>query len=173
MWEASIVVAIGLTLLLVGRRIFGLWRRNQALGRLKEANVIRQTRGVRIAGLLTNAPAISGMNPRRRNIMTGDLALTPNRFVLVSNRGLLADVGIADGGVDAHGRLFTSVRCPGPGRLLIEGDIPLMGKPAGLFRFEISTKDAMEWAQALRPFVLQTDDSKHAAVKPPPGPAPG
>ncbi|MBW1881469.1 MAG: hypothetical protein JRJ84_24190, partial [Deltaproteobacteria bacterium] len=86
---------------------------------------------------------------------------TDDRFLLTSNRGLLADLG------PDRGRRFTSVRCTGPGRLVIEGDVPRGDDARGLYRFELVLGDAPAWAEALAPFVREDEEGQRFARRPP------
>lgn len=148
-WQSAAIVLALLTVVLVGRRLWRTLRRQRALRGIAVQEATRQARGVRVAGLLENLPPIKGLNPRRRNMMIGDLLLFEGRFVLGSDRGLMADAG-AHSGVE-----FSSVRCPGPGRLVIEGELPSPRGGTGLYRFEITVDDAREWARELQVFVRE------------------
>ncbi len=143
-WQSAAIVLALLTVVLVSRRAWRTLRRRRALAGIPVNDAVRQARGVRVAGLLENLPPMKGLNPRRRNMMIGDLVLFADRFVLGSDRGLMADVG------PHTGTEFSSVRCTGPGRLVIEGEIG-----QGLYRFEITVDDAREWFRLLQPFVKE------------------
>lgn len=88
--------------------------------------------------------------PNRTNRVKGNLAITADRFVMATNKGVLADIG------HSHGRKFTSVRSTGPGRLVMEGDVPYPDKTTGVFRFEMVVDDAPAWIEALKPFSEET-----------------
>ncbi len=147
MLKAVILVVVAVTALLALRRAWGVWLRGRGLARLAPGEVARVERGVTIRALLLDTPPMLGLNPKRTNRLVGDLALAPARFVLASNRGVLADIG------RDHGRKFRSARCTGPGRLVIEGDVPRADGGRGQYRFELVVEDAPGWAAALAPFV--------------------
>jgi len=147
--EALIIALVAVTALLALRRAWGLWLRRRSLARLQGVPIVREAHGVTIRALLYGTPPMLGLNPKRTNHLVGDLTLTADRFVLASNRGLLADLGAG------FGRRFTSVRCTGPGRLVIEGDVPYPNRERGLYRFELVVDDAAGWAEALSAFVRE------------------
>lgn len=151
MWESVVIVLVALTTLLVVRRAGGWWLRRRARGRLEPDRILREARGVTIRVLLYGMPPMLGLNPKRTNRLRGDLLLTDDRFLIATNRGLLADLG------PDRGRPFSSVRCTGPGRLVIEGARPRPDGRQGLYRFELVLDDAETWAEALRPFTKPTD----------------
>jgi hypothetical protein len=65
------------------------------------------------------------------------------------------------------GRKFTSVRCTGPQRLVIEGDLPRPNGQLGHFRYELVITDAEGWAEALQPFVREGEEADRFALKRP------
>jgi hypothetical protein len=161
MWKPVVLILVALTALAALRRSWGWLLRRRALAGLDPEGVLRLERGVPIRALLYGTPPMLGMNPKRANRLKGDLALTEDRFLLTSSRGLLADLG------PEHGRRFTSVRCTGPGRLVIEGDVPRSDGAKGLYRFELVVDDAPGWAEALSPFVREDEEGRRFARRPP------
>jgi len=161
MWKPVVLILVALTVLAALRRSWGWWLRRRGLAALGQEQLLRLERGVPIRALLYGMPPMLGLNPKRTNRLKGDLALTGDRFLLTSNRGLLADLG------PDHGRRFTSVRCTGPGRLVIEGDTPRADGSRGLYRFELVVEDAPGWADALSPFVREDEEGRRFARRPP------
>jgi hypothetical protein len=130
-------------------RAAGWWRRRRCRARLDGAALIATAEGVGVAALFYRTRAVAGLDARRRHRLHGDLWLTADRFLLGSTHGVLLDVGMGGGPpVDA-------VRCPGPGRLVLEGVVPRGQGLPGHYRFELSVPDAAVWAQRLRPFARE------------------
>lgn len=125
------------------------WRRRRGRTRIAPADLVRETRDAGVRIHLFKTRAFHGMRPGKAHAAKADLLLAADRFVLSSNRGVLADVG------RGKGRPFRSVRCTGPGRLVIEGDTPRADGTAGLYRFDIAIEEAGSWAAALQPFVAE------------------
>lgn len=92
------------------------------------------------------APVL-GLDPKRAARLTGRMALSKSRFVLMTDKGRFAQIDLG------KGRLLTSVRCTAPGRLVIEGTIPQTGRQPGVYRLEAMFPEAEQWALALQPFV--------------------
>jgi hypothetical protein len=159
--KALIIVLVAVTALLALRRGWGLWLRRRSLAQIRGVPIVREAHGVTIRALLYGTPPMLGLNPKRTNHLVGDLVLTGDRFVLASNRGLLADLG------PGRGRRFTSARSTGPGRLVIEGDVPYPDGDKGLYRFELVVDDAADWADALAPFVREDAEGRRFARRPP------
>jgi len=145
-WSVAISFLLFLFLLsLVGRLV--RWRvRVAALSKIPRESVQREAVGVHARAFVSGASAFKGISSRYLNRVKLDLVLAADRFLMVSGRGILLDVGIG------HGRKFQSVRCTGPQRLVIEGDLPGVSA-TGSYRFELVIDDALEWAQALEPLV--------------------
>lgn len=159
-WQAVVVVVVAVVGAGAALRGWGWWIRTRLLRRIPADRVTRLRRGVSLRILVQGADALPGMNPRKANRTTGDLALSEDRFLLVSARGLVADMA------PAAGRRFTSVRCPGPGKLVMEGRVSRPSGPAGQFRVEVILPDAVEWADALQPFVEASTEGPRFAVRP-------
>ena len=113
----------------------------------------RLSRDIGIRIRLRDTRAIHGMDPRKTHLTRGDLAMTEGRLILGSEKGLLLDIR------EGHGRPITSARCTGPGRLVLEGDIPDSRGDRGLYRFELVIDQASEWAKDLRRFVRADDNA--------------
>lgn len=144
----TLVVVMGLGLLAMGLwRGVGRWRRTRGAARLGDATITRRAHGVDLRVLLFRTRVFHGMLPGRTHLATGDLYVGPERFLMSTDKGVLADLATG------RGRRFRSVRCTGPGRLVIEGDVPVPDGPPGLYRFELVIDDAPAWAEALQPFV--------------------
>lgn len=147
MFEAVVVVVVALTVLGALRQGWRRLVRHRAVAVAGDAPRLLEEHGVTVRALLYGVPPMMGLDPKRTNRLVGDLVLTEERFVLGSDRGLLADVG------DDHGRRFTSARCTGPGRLVLEGELVNPAGEMGLYRFELVVQDAPAWARALQRFV--------------------
>lgn len=161
MWNSLLIVAVLVLAVFAARRTWASVLRARA-GRLVPPEVrLRAEGNIPIRVLLYRTRSFRGMDPKRVNRTLGDLLLSSDRFVIASNRGVLVDVG------PDRGRRFTSARCTGPGRLIIEGEIPNPGQEMGLYRFELSVADAAAWATALEPFVAEPGKGPRYAVRPP------
>jgi hypothetical protein len=125
-------------------RTFRRMSRRRAISAVTEPTRVAEDVGVHI--LLHRTRAIQGMDPGKAHQTLGDLAISPERLVLATDRGVLLDM------VHAHGHRFTGVRCTGPGRLVLEGKAPAK-RGEGLYRFELTLEDAGPWVELLRPFV--------------------
>ena len=155
--QALIVVLVALFGVGVGLKLLSWWKRQVALQGIDPGAIVRQRRGVSMRVLVQGTRALPGMTTNKANRTTGDLVLLADRFVLATGRGAVADLR------EGRGRLFTSVRCTGPGRLVIEGDVPNPSGNPGLFRVEVMLDDAREWADALKPWVRE-DAEKFASI---------
>jgi hypothetical protein len=146
MLKALLVVGIGI--LLWGALVQGAYhlRRRRARATFARGSLVRSEHGVSIQARL-GGPAIPGLDPRRNNRTVGDLLLSADRFVLASRRGVLLDLGAAPMG------RFSSVRSTGPGRLVLEGEVPRPAAPAVPYRFDLMVADAPGWVGALAPWV--------------------
>jgi hypothetical protein len=158
-WQAVLIVLASLVGFGAVLKGWGWWLRTRALRALPQP--VRMSRGISLRVLVHGTEALPGMGSRRANRTTGDLALGAERFLVTSNRGVLADVG------PSHGRKFTSVRSPGPGKLVIEGDVPRSDGQKGLFRIEAFLPDAAEWVDALQAYVEASPDGPRFATKAP------
>jgi len=145
-------VLIALVAMMVAGALLRLnsWsRRWRYLRTVDPSQILRQNRGVSMRVLVQGTRVLAGMSTRKANRTVGDLVLSRDRFLITSGRGLIAD--LRDGG-----RRFRSVRCTGPGRLVIEGDVPGPDpERPGLYRVELMLQDASEWATALAPWVRE------------------
>ena len=121
-------------------------RRRRGLSKLPADRRRREAHGLDVKVMLRGARPYRGLLPNRTNRTTADLALGEQRFIMATNHGVLVDL------TGQHGRRFTSVRCPGPGRLVFEGKLPQMNGPDGTYRIELVIRDAGAWARELAPF---------------------
>ena len=103
--------------------------------------------------------AILGLDPKRAARLTGRMALSESKFVLMTDKGRFTQID------RTQGRLLTSARCTAPGRLVIEGTIPQAGGQPGVYRLEAMFTEAEAWAVALQPFV--DPDAPKFGVMPP------
>lgn len=127
-------------------KVAGRLRRLAGVRRLPEAAVLRAARGADLTVTLFRTRPFLGMRPGRPHPAHGDLLLTADRLLLATDRGVLADLRVA-----GPSRL-ASARCTGPGRLVLEGQVPHPSGPAGLYRIELVVDDAPAWVEALGPF---------------------
>ena len=141
MGRAVIVVLVVLTI--VGAVRLGLRRlvRERVWRQMEPLDLRRVTRHVWVWVLVTGTPRWRGFDARRRSRVRADLYLLEGRFVLSSEAGTLLDVR-------AGGAGLRSVRCTGPGRLVVEGPVR---DSQGLFRLEVVLPDAQGWARDLAP----------------------
>lgn len=158
--EAIAIVVGVLVLTGTAMRVASWWNRHRVLRTLPADAVVRQARGQSLRVLVHGPTTLPGMNPRRANRTRGDLVMTADRLVVTSGRGTLVDIR------PDRGRRLTSARCPGPGKLVLEGDAPGPRGLTGLFRIETLIDDAPAWAEALQPFVREGDGARFA-VRPP------
>jgi len=161
-WQALAIV-VG-ALVLGGAVLRGLswFTRYRAVRTVAAGDIRRAARGVSLRMLVHGRTALPGMNPRRANRTAGDLVLTDDRLLVASGRGTLVDLR------RDRGRKLTSARCPGPGKLVIEGDSPGPRGQVGLFRIEVMLPDAPAWAEALQPWVRERAEGDAGfAVRPP------
>lgn len=144
MWKAALIVVGGFVLagalVKLGKRV----RREAFLRRVGDTRQLE--RHVTLRAYIHGARGSHGMDPRRANRSTGDLILTEGSFFLSTSRGVLLQLG------PSTGKRFTSVRCTGPGRLVLEGEIPQPGRAPGQIRFEIRSTTPETWVEALRPW---------------------
>lgn len=125
------------------------WRLRRARQRipLEDRTFVTEHVGVTIS--LHGPAALMGMRAGKRYRTSGDLIASGERVVLATRRGVLLDLSAA------RGRRLASVRITGPGRLVVEGDLPSPSGPPGLFRFELATDAAADWAPRLGAHVQQ------------------
>jgi len=149
MGQAFLIVVVALTLIGTVLQAHGYWQRYRVVSTIAKDDITRIERGVSMRVMVQGITGMPGMKERRGNRTRGDLVLTKDRFLLTSRRGTLADL------TPNGGRRFTSVRCTGPGRLIIEGDVPRNSGQNGLYRFEIVVERADQWVDALKDFVQE------------------
>jgi len=143
------LLAILFALAAVGGGLKGLswYKRYRILKDIDPEAITREARGVSMKVLVQGTRALPGMSTSRANRTVGDLVLLSDRFLITSGRGLIADLREGK-------RKFKSVRCTGPGRLVIEGDVPAStNQQHGLYRIELILPDATSWAEALKPWI--------------------
>ena len=134
-------------------------RRNLTKSLLPEDEILLQVNRVPIRAMSYGTAPVLGLDPKRAVRMTGRMALSNERFVLMTDQGRFTDIRVD------QKRLLTSARCTAPGRLVLEGTIPQAGKKPGVYRLEILFAQATEWAVALQPFVDK--DAPKFGVMPP------
>lgn len=159
----SVVVLTLCLLVVVGfANSWGRLLRWRAVSRIAPDAILRISRGVSVRATLHHQPpGFSGLDPQHLNRVSADLVLTGDRFLLASDHGVLADL-LVEGP-----RGFTSARCTGPNRLVLEGEVPRGADEPGSFRFELVIEEAETWAEALVPFVRAAADGPRFAVRPP------
>ena len=126
---------------------------------LADGEAILTEEKVSIRAMSFGTTNVMGLDPKRAVRMKGRMALSDTRFVLVTDQGRFADIRVD------QGRKLTSARCTAPGRLVIEGTIPQVGRQPGVYRLEVLFERATEWALALQPFV--DPDAPKFGVMPP------
>jgi len=114
---------------------------------LPDTEVEMSANGFPIRAMAFGTASVLGLDPKRAARLTGRMALSASRFVLMTEKGRFTQI---DRGQE---RLLTSARCTAPGRLVIEGTIPQTGRQPGVYRLEAMLADAEAWAVALQPFV--------------------
>ena len=143
MGQATLIVLF--TLFATGAllKAWTVWVRRRGLARLGEAPRLLALAGVPVRAYVEGG-RWRGFAPRKAHRMTADMAITAERFVVSSGKGVLVDrrAGEAQG---------LRARSTGPGRLVLEGDAPGQRTPV-LFRLELVVADAGAWAAALAPF---------------------
>lgn len=123
----------------------GVWARRRRLAAIPEPE--RAAWDVRVRATVESSTVLPGMKAGKNNVTNADLVVGGGRLLLSSQRGLLVDVG------PGHGRPLGAARCTGPGRLVLEGDVPRITGDVAAWRMELAIDDAEGWAEALRPFV--------------------
>jgi hypothetical protein len=101
------------------------------------------------AVLLHRTGVLRGMNPLRVNRSLADIAVGPDRLLVVSDHGTLVDLAPGDPGL-------TSARATAPMRLVLEGELRRRDASPGLFRIELTLRQAPAWEPALARFVRAT-----------------
>jgi len=135
-----VVGLFGMGAALKGVSWFRRWR---VVRQVDPATITREARGVSMRVSVQGSRLLPGMSRTRANRTRGDLLLLKDRLLLASNRGTLLDLR------KDRGRKLSSARCTGPGRLVLEGEIPVPSGPPGLFRIELQLADAPVWADAV------------------------
>ena len=138
----AVAVAVGAMLRLQSR-----WIRHRVVRTIPKEDVKLQALGCSMRVLVQGTQSLAGMSSRKANRTTGHLVLAEERFVLVTSRGVVADLR------PTQGRKFSSVRSTGPGRLIIEGTVPTSRTQEGQYRVEMQMKNAQQWVEALQPWV--------------------
>ena len=134
-------------------------RRNLRKPLMPQDEIVLQINRVPIRAMSYGTASVMGLDPKRAVRLTGRMALSKDRFVLITDQGRFADIR------SDQKRLLTSARCTAPGRLVIEGTIPQAGSAPGVYRLELLFEQATEWALALQPFV--DADAPKFGVMPP------
>jgi hypothetical protein len=156
MWEAAAVVAGALFVSGATVRALSAYNRRRGLALLGDAPRNLEARGVHLRIKIEGA-RMRGVEPGRLHKRVGDLALAGEHFVLSTGSGVVLDER-------EGGRTMTSVRCPGPGRLVIEGEVPTATGVPAPYRIELVADDAPAWATALGP--LARDGAVVAGPRP-------
>jgi hypothetical protein len=147
MWTSIVVVLA--VLVAAGAVLKGVsyLQRRRARSVIPIEQVQHTLEGVSLRVETRGKTTLPGMNPGRANRTRGDLVVASDRFVVASARGRLVDIR------PGSPRL-TSVRSPGPGRLVLEGTSGVSGGagPPGAFRIELVVEDARRWVEILTPF---------------------
>ncbi|MCP4809017.1 MAG: hypothetical protein GY913_23570 [Proteobacteria bacterium] len=127
---AVLVVAIVLMMLVNLNR-----SRQRTRAATVDEPVMLEARGV-TARIFVDASVLAGPAAGKINRAQADLVLTGARLLIATHHGRLLELDANNGG---------SVRCTGPGRLVIEGERRRVGGPSKV-RVEILTSDAELWA---------------------------
>lgn len=134
-------------------KLTGWIRRRSGHRRLEGAAPLRSSERVDLRITLFRTRGYLGLEPGRAHAARADLLLTAQRFVIASDHGVLADL------VVGQAPPLRSARCTGPGRLVLEGDVPQAAGSEGRWRMELVVHDAPGWAEALQPFVVPDPDA--------------
>lgn len=136
------LAVVGLGVLFVGGRVAARWRRRRwasALGGRWSRSGLAARWSVR-----AGAPTL-GFAAGETHEVSVDLVVGEHASV-VCDRGVLVRFG--PGRVE----LLRSVRSPGPGRVVLEGEMASPLAPPPAFRLELTTADAPQIVAAFRPF---------------------
>jgi hypothetical protein len=146
MWAGLAVVLAGS--IVAGATLRGLaWgRRRRMTAGVDEEAITRAVRGVSLRVLVSGAAALPSMSTTKANRTVGDVVVTGDRMLVVCSRGTLVDIR------PGRGRTLKSVRSPGPGRLVIEGEVPAASGDPGSYRIELIVEDANAWVDELSRF---------------------
>lgn len=153
-WEPWVVVLAGFVMFGAATRGWAWWNRERVVRALSDRPFDRIDRSVTLRVMARGSRFFPGMAPNRTHRSRGDLVLQDGRFVLTSGRGTLLDVK------PGSGPTLTSVRSPGPHKLVIEGQVPALEGKVGLFRIEAFLEEALSWVEALQPLVTAEDGAR-------------
>lgn len=146
-WEPFAIVLGAFVLVGAGVRAYAWWLRERVVRALSDRPFDRIDRGVTLRVMARGSRFFPGMAPNRTHRTRGDLVWQAGRFVITSGRGTLLDIR------EGSGPTITSVRSPGPQKLVIEGTVPALEGRTGLFRIEAFLADALHWVEDLGPLV--------------------
>ena len=144
----EVVALMVFAMLGMGATLKGLswYQRWRVVRRLDPEQITRQARGASMRVMVQGSRLLPGMSRTRANRTRGDLILMSDRLLLTSSRGTLLDLR------NNRGKKLSSARCTGPGRLILEGTIPVPSGPPGLYRIELQVDEASAWATELGPW---------------------
>lgn len=160
-WEPWVIVLSAFLLLGAGIRGWAWWHRERVIRALSSRPFDRIERSVTLRVMARGSRLFPGMAPNRTHRSRGDLVLQDGRFVVTSGRGTLIDVK------KGVGPTLTSVRSPGPNKLVIEGTVPALEGRGGVFRVEAFLPEPMGWVRALQDLVAP-DVERPFGLQPPP-----
>jgi len=110
---------------------------------------IRAARGISVTLLMSDIPTRTGLKAGRPHVLRVDMVLGENGLAVALGRGPLLQI------TKERGRTPDSARCPGPGRLVVEGSIPKPSGQVGHWRMDAAVPDAKEWVDALNAWMAQ------------------
>ena len=150
--EPSFLLATLLALagLLAAALVAGRVRRRRLVAAVAEGGTVKAASALTCRLIVHGTRRLLGFEPDTLHPIGVDLVLTPSRFAVVCDRGLLIDARL-------DGARLTSARCTGPARLVLEGDLPSPNAVAPNFRLELTLEDAESWANALAPWCKGDD----------------
>lgn len=133
-------VLSGVVALVVAIALMSLVNLNRKRTRTRAATVdepvVMEVRGVP-ARVFVDASVLAGPAAGKLNRAQADIVLTEARLLVATHQGRLLELAAGAGG---------SVRCTGPGRLVIEGERKRVSGPSKV-RIEVLTADAEAWAR--------------------------
>ena len=144
----SVVGIVSVVWIFVNRRKRFTFNHGQSDG-----EIVLHTENVRMVAFSDGIPTGLGFKSGKGVRMRASLLVTLDRFVLVTRFGKIVDL------MKGSERKLNSVRCNAPGRLIVEGSIPQIGRGDGLYRLELNFAEAKQWEVALQPFT-ETSPSK-------------
>ena len=158
MWLSIAGMVGGLLVLGAGIRGLAWLRRTRARRWVEAADVVLEAHAISARVLCQGRPLLPSMRSDRANRTIVDLIRTDEKLLISSSRGPLLFLEV--GGEQK----ITSARAPGPGRLVVEGNVPpqknvesVSSTHVGSYRLEFVVPDAQAWVAALEPFV--SDDN--------------